>query len=195
MSRKDPVGRISVGIVFSAMLCLLSACAGPQELVLVEDDSNLESGSVSSQPGSPQSGPQANIAEAQKTMDENPGMDWATASNLTIERKLGWDKLPGGTPTTDLPAELDGVTLYGDDGSEVRLLAAGKATLQTPQDSVPVDVIYAVAAGVLTLTYTDNGKECKVTLAAQRISRKLQLNVQSSTLPKLPSVLKGTLRE
>lgn len=201
MSRKYSLGCISVGIVSGASLLFLSACAEPQgRLVLAEKrlesyDGPNASRVGSSEPGPPHPGPQANIAEAQKTMDENPGMDWNTAANLTIERKLGWDKLPSGALTTNLPADLDGVSLLGDDGSEVKLYASGKATLQTPQDSAPVDATYVIDNSGLTLIYTDSGKECKVAFAAQRIGRKVQLNVQSSTLPKLPSVLKGTLKE
>lgn len=197
MNRKSPVGPIGLGIIFGASLLFLSACVPQERAVAVKAvrSDGTEIPMSSDVPTPPQSGPQANIAEAQKTMDENPGMDWSTASNLTIERKLGWDKLPAGTPSTDLPTDLDGVTLYGDDGSEVKLHASGTATLQTPQDAAPVNATYAIPASGLTLTYSDNGKECKVTFAAQRIGRKIQLNVQSSTLPKLPSVLKGTLKE
>lgn len=198
---RDPLGHLSASIVFLATLLLLSACGQPQEqgyavekVAVVPDESypavkpEADTNVVS--------GPKANIAEAQKTMDENPGLDWNRASNLTIERKLGWDRLPDGKPSTDLPCDLDGVTLYGDDGSEIKLLASGKATLQTPQDATPVDATFAVSAPHgATLTYTDNGKACKVAFAAQRIGRKIQLNVQSSTLPKLPSVLKGTLKK
>ncbi len=159
------------------------------------------SGSAQSS-SAPSNGSKFNVkADAEKYYAENPGVEggWSKAAEIVVEEKLGWNSLPNGTKTTDLPKDLNGVTFLGDDGTEVSCLADSKATILTPQDQAPIEASYSIgepgATEAFDLKYSDagSGKECHVQYAAQCLGRKVMLNVQRSTVPKLPSVLRGTL--
>lgn len=168
----------------------------------VSSQSSATSSTASTSGSTPSNGSKFNVkADAEKYYTENPGVEggWSKAAEIVIEEKLGWNSLPNGTKTTDLPKDLNGVTFLGDDGTEVSCLADSKATILTPQDQAPVEASYTIgapgAAEALDLKYTDagTGKECHVQYSAQCLGRKVMLNVQRSTLPKLPAVLRGTL--
>ncbi len=197
----------AVIVMFSLTVMLATSCSSPQPSM---QDGSMPAGNspVGTSPTetsaggtpTPSNGSKFNVkADAEKFYAEHPEVEggWSKAAQMVIEEKLGWNKLPDGEKSTSLPKELNGVTFLGDDGSEVSCLSGSKATILTPQDQSPIDATYTVGSPALELKYTDasSGKECSVQYAAQCAGRRAKLNVQSSTLPKLPSVLWGTLPE
>ncbi len=136
--------------------------------------------------------------DAEQKYKDNPGLPgWNEAARLTIEEKLGWDKLPDAPKSVSLPGDLTGVDFLGDDGSEIRCLASATGTILTPRDSAPVNTNYAMRTeqgrSVLDLQFEENGKACHTVYGAECSGRKVILSLLSATLPKLPSVLRGTL--
>lgn len=202
MLRRKLFRSFAVCALSGTTLLLITSCGGPSTDSSSSVPSTAPGDSTSSAASDATNANDPSVyhvkRDAEQKYKDNPGLPgWNEAARLTIEEKLGWDKLPDGEKKANLPPSISGVDFLGDDGTEVRCLRESKATILTPADQAPIDATYTIGeagkADALDLKYTDNGKACHVVYAAQCIGRKAMLNLQSATLPKLPSVLRGTL--
>ncbi|MBX9693214.1 MAG: hypothetical protein K2Z81_12570 [Cyanobacteria bacterium] len=193
MSKIKSISWIWVGIICGVIAVAITSCGGASEVPDSKSQSSASPTSTTNDDPNDKSVYHVK-RDADVKYQQNPGLPgWNEAARLTIEEKLGWNNLPDGAKSTALPSDMAGVDFLGDDGTEIRCLAASKATILTPQDQALIDASYKVDQNGIDLRYMENGKECHSVYGAQSSGRKVMLNLQSATLPKFPSVLRGTL--